>query len=65
MDSLKNQSDRGYEYYKQNKKRRSSVSGSGSSVSGSGSSVSGSGSSVSQSGSSVSQSGSYSRPYSE
>lgn len=37
MDSLKNQSDRGYEYYKQNKKRRSSVSGSGSSVSQSGS----------------------------
>lgn len=56
MDSLKNQSDRGHEYYKKKGKRRTSASVSGSSVSGSGSSASQSASSASES---------YSRPYSE
>lgn len=61
MDYLKDQSDRGHEYYKKKARRRTSASISGSSVSGNGSSVSQSGSSASQSGSSAS----YSRPYSE
>lgn len=56
MDSLKNQSDRGHEYYKKKGKKRTSASVSGSSVSGSGSSASQSVSSASSS---------YSRPYSE
>ncbi|MCC3868027.1 hypothetical protein [Terrisporobacter mayombei] len=63
MDSLKNQSDRGHEYYNKKGRRRTSASASGSSVSGSGSSVSGSGSSASQSASSASDS--HSRPFSE
>lgn len=57
MDYLKNQSDKGHEYYMKKGKRRTSASASGPSASGSGSSAS----SASQSGSSAS----YSRPYSE